>query len=780
MQSIKCTKQWYAVCFIAAAATALPASGVEPITWEFVVVAGDARDALTDPALDRNPITGHWQVAFSNNHTPASTISNARRYDPGVHLVEMGGASKVVARYGETLPGGQADQVFLFDQNILSNVPVVSLSQGQVAFRAAGGYAYQSEPAPVQGIYLGDGVSAARRVADTSMPLPGNPERLFTATYTPSLSYGRLVFLGESGSDENGLSGVYGDFGNGLRVVVDYNSDPSFGYGAATRVRGLGSYPSVSPVYSQPESSFVTFRAEVAAGTHTNIDGIYQREIIDADVAIWNNVADRLQNFPSTTSFYSPAIDYGGRVAFKAEVGGPGAMAQPTGIYTGRYSFDISPAATVGMPVPGEQGSVFSDFGRYASPDSAPRQVGSESVEHWLAFVGISSNGGVPGVYLRHEFREQAVTTEKLIDGRELLTLLRPWLNIYGGPGPQYADISLFHQAAKDGAVAFRTTVYTPGETGADFIILARRSGPTLLLAPDADTYVRADLQVRQNDNYGLQDFIEIGTGRADQDQAEGAPDKMRALLHFNLSMLPPLDLSSATLETTLLSYDNGAPDSVYTIEAHALLAPWVDPKGEGNGYEGEPPPHASPLLTTTDYSYGVAWAGQGQNSDPYAANNSTQPPFAPAVLGTQLVRQQSDSAGAEFSWNLTGAALAWLSRTAPQPNYGIALIDPTGDIFRGVRFGSREGEVYGLPGAVRGPRLALKWSVGSLPGDLSGDNCIDRDDLAILMALVRGQASAGASLAAVVDLNGDGKVDIADARKLVTLFSHPLGAACN
>ncbi len=49
------------------------------------------------------------------------------------------------------------------------------------------------------------------------------------------------------------------------------------------------------------------------------------------------------------------------------------------------------------------------------------------------------------------------------------------------------------------------------------------------------DTYVRTDLDVRRNDNYGLQDFFELGTGRSGNDQY-GAADAMRSLLQFNLS----------------------------------------------------------------------------------------------------------------------------------------------------------------------------------------------------------------------------------------------------
>jgi len=163
---------------------------------------------------------------------------------------------------------------------------------------------------------------------------------------------------------------------------------------------------------------------------------------------------------------------------------------------------------------------------------------------------------------------------------------------------------------------------------------------------------------------------------------------------------------------------------------------------------------------------------------DPFAANNGTQPAFDPAVLATQVVSQQANARGDKLQWDITPLARGWLDGTAS--NNGVALTDATGDVlFRGLRMGSREGEAYGLPLAVSGPRLALKWTLGALPADLTGDGCVDRDDLALMMAVLRGQAEAGTALAAKLDVNGDGRVDIADARKLATLFSRPLGVPC-
>lgn len=303
---------------------------------------------------------------------------------------------------------------------------------------------------------------------------------------------------------------------------------------------------------------------------------------------------------------------------------------------------------------------------------------------------------------------------------------------------------------------------------------------PGMLILPAvADTYVRADLAIRENDNYGLQDFIMAGTGRSTANQPEGAPDRMRALLRFDLSVLPPLNLTGAVLNLQLHSYDNGRSNSRYLFDVSAAGSPWQ----EGNGFEfefgGPRPPHAAAQLTDTDTAFGVAWTGAPQNTDPAAANNTTQPEITGPVLASQMIDQGVNRPGDIFQWDLTALVRQW--QAAPSSNNGVVISDATTDnSFRGVRFGSREGERYALPGAVEGPRLALSWRPGDMAADFTGDGCIDRSDLALLLAVVRGQAFAGAALAARLDLNGDTNIDIADARKLTTLFSRPLGAPCH
>jgi hypothetical protein len=60
--------------------------------------------------------------------------------------------------------------------------------------------------------------------------------------------------------------------------------------------------------------------------------------------------------------------------------------------------------------------------------------------------------------------------------------------------------------------------------------------------------------------------------------------------------------------------------------------------------------------------------------------------------------------------------------------------------------------------------------------GDFNNNACVDNTDLTIMLTVVNGPNPKPM----LYDLNGDGKVNIADSRKLVTLFTNPRGAACN
>jgi hypothetical protein len=86
------------------------------------------------------------------------------------------------------------------------------------------------------------------------------------------------------------------------------------------------------------------------------------------------------------------------------------------------------------------------------------------------------------------------------------------------------------------------------------------------------------------------------------------------------------------------------------------------------------------------------------------------------------------------------------------------------------------DGNYYGDATGISATMHALTVPCGNrLPGDLNFDGCVDHNDLSILMARIR----AG-SARLTYDLNGDGKVDVADARLLTLHFTISGGAPCN
>lgn len=233
-------------------------------------------------------------------------------------------------------------------------------------------------------------------------------------------------------------------------------------------------------------------------------------------------------------------------------------------------------------------------------------------------------------------------------------------------------------------------------------------SNKSLVLPAQADAAVRTDLDVRRNDNYGCEPTLIVGTSRGGGGIPFGGPDAMRSLIRFDLSSIVQGRVTSARLELTFAAFDNGLTTSVYQVDVHRIVdsgsrTPWV----EGNGAEFLPTP---PGCVGTDPSFGVAWAGAGDNPDPDAANNTTQPDFDPAVIATATVSQATALPGDVFQWDITPVVQGWLNGTFP--NFGLVLRDITADgSFRGVRFGSREAKIFNVPGAVDGPRLVLTFA---------------------------------------------------------------------
>lgn len=733
--------------------------------WDLTVVAQHRPGGATTtgpssifgaPAIDRFPGTGAWQVAFATS-LPGGAWADNSPLLPGVHLQELGGAHRTIVKDGDPLPD-EAGLTFCFYRDVCGPpAGNVSLSNGEVAFAA------QAREGPnanaLKAVFLMNGPTGPRRVADSRTHMPGYPVATFDSFSSPSLSEGNVVFQATGGTPA--MMGVYGDLGAGLAVIADLNG----GTADITRFRDLGPFPSVSRVYFSDKAFLVALEGsgDSRSAPSQPLDGIFEHLF---DAGVFKSSSTVAISKLADQSYFSPAIDFGGGIA---------AVSNAPAVYGGNPLETVADRTTI---VPSET-APFRDLLTHPATDISPHQVGQSVRDRWTAFVGNSPTTD-QGVYLQHVANDTlppTTTLEKVTDSPTLWRALAPWVGASPSDTPPPIGIHLFHQGVRDGVVAFGVTL-EGSSTSADFIVVATKTTPTLTLKADADTYVRADLVVRQNDNYGMQDFVEVGTGRADGSQVVGAADRMRALLHFNTSVLPRLRLNSATLETTLHSFDNGTASSVYTIDAHRVTTAWATPGGEGNGFEGSRPPGAPASLTDPDAAFGVAWLGAPANPDPFAANNSTQPGVDPTVLATQVIHQQTNVRGDKLQWDITPLARGWLDGTSG--NNGVALTDALGDVvFRGLRMGSREGEAYGLPLAVSGPRLALKWTLGVMPGDLTGDGCVDRDDLTVMMAVLRGQAEPGSALSAKLDVNGDGKVDIADARKLATLFTRPLGVPC-
>lgn len=234
-------------------------------------------------------------------------------------------------------------------------------------------------------------------------------------------------------------------------------------------------------------------------------------------------------------------------------------------------------------------------------------------------------------------------------------------------------------------------------------------------LGAEADAYIRTDVNIRRNDNYGCQDFMEVGTGRRGNLGPEGARDAMRSLVRFDLSGLDVDTVTSARLVLSLSHFDHGSDDSVYQVDAHRVLpsGPYPLPSGppwvEGNGFESGSASSEVPAgCTDPDRAFGVAWRGgldplNRLQSRRFGRNNQTQPPFDPAVVGSVRIAQDEHAPGDLLEIDVTELVEDWL---AGAPNEGILLRDMTTDgSFRGVAFGTHEGE---LAGGVAGPRLVI------------------------------------------------------------------------
>ncbi|NEQ99108.1 MAG: DNRLRE domain-containing protein, partial [Cyanothece sp. SIO2G6] len=223
------------------------------------------------------------------------------------------------------------------------------------------------------------------------------------------------------------------------------------------------------------------------------------------------------------------------------------------------------------------------------------------------------------------------------------------------------------------------------------------------------DTYVRTDLTARQNDNYGLEQTMNVGTGRGGGGQPNGAADAMRSLIQFDIGGLTG-EVESAMLQLSIHSFGGGTGRSEFDIEVHRVTSEWI----EGNGSEDNNT--TVPGAVGVDPAMGVAWAALD-------ANNQAQPSFDSTIVDTITVQQGADQVGDVVEWDITSLVQQW--QTDPSSNFGLVLVDNSseGSVFKELRFGTREGDLYpeAFSDEVTGPRLSITTS---------SDN--DLDDLII------------------------------------------------
>lgn len=256
------------------------------------------------------------------------------------------------------------------------------------------------------------------------------------------------------------------------------------------------------------------------------------------------------------------------------------------------------------------------------------------------------------------------------------------------------------------------------------------------------DTYICGTPPEKQDDNYGMQEFIAAGGGG----YAGPGP-----LAHVQLDIpefLKGHSPSQAYLTLTVHGFEGGWSGAIHSICTAHVYEPWV----EGNGFEGDPklrPPGA----TDPDSAYGLDWL--------------TRPGFEFESTRCAMVKQGVAKPGDMVRLDIKPNVDVWTygGECVSCGNYGLYLF---GNIQNAaVRFGAREGKLYNIPGAVNGPSLRMQWIA---KGDFDGDGDIDRKDLEQLLKWL-GPVTDG-TLAA--DLDKDGIVSALDARRLQRCCSRP------
>lgn len=271
---------------------------------------------------------------------------------------------------------------------------------------------------------------------------------------------------------------------------------------------------------------------------------------------------------------------------------------------------------------------------------------------------------------------------------------VKDWWGIYKSGGLVDAVVKIYQVYV--GSPAYLDTVvdkYSAEVADLAKRVIEPRPAQPVSISAVADTYVRADFNLRKNDNYGLTRVMNVGTGRGSSVGAIGAADAMRSLIRFDLAGLPAT-IDKAVLELTVHSF-GGSTASPYRIGVYAVTQPWQ----EGNGAEG----YAELVTGATDpdSAAGVAWEASDKN-------NQAQPSSEPQPVAEITIDPQTTKPGNLVSWDITALVARWLKD--PRSNYGLMLRDlTTAGEFRELRFGTREADMFMFPDGVRGPRLVIQ-----------------------------------------------------------------------
>ena len=365
------------------------AGAAETASWEYVIVATSEQESLTPPMLSVAP-NGALQVGFANfrrvNADPA-TAPWPRVVTGGVYLQELGGKRRLLAADTDPTPG-QASRRLCF--NFINGLcppgtARLSVDQGKVAFMASSTFEGQ---AAMSGIYLADGVTAPRRVVDTTMAMPGGNGLNFASFggLGLSLNRGRVAFYGDSGAASGSSpawQGIFADFGAGVQTVATPGATMNFGWGAATSIVGFGGNLGLTTTLQGAD--LLAFDAQMHIGNTNNVRAVLERNPAAAP-NVWTDVADSAVMFPfNATSFFLGSVDPSGRAAFRADTSGNPSL--PSGIYLGPAP--LVPVATVNTPA--GDGGTLGGFNFDPAVDLSPRGIGQTPRDRWVAFSAQSA-----------------------------------------------------------------------------------------------------------------------------------------------------------------------------------------------------------------------------------------------------------------------------------------------------------------------------------------------------------------------------------------------------